>query len=466
MSSNSFLFKQQPSNLARFGLWTGFFFSVNVVIGAGFLALPFSFANSGWFPSLIFMIVSAIISYYLGRVTLELFCRAEAIKTIQESGVFIKNPSIREIVLGGYIEKDFSKEAPEEVEFEITDRRFDMSKLVEIFMGNIYGKVYLFFLYLFLSGAQTAYVSVFASSFSSKIPLGFNGTCNIYEHPDLSDSCRINYWIFLSIYAVPMFYFTIKGLREQQWLQVTMSILRFVIIGIMIITSLALIGQEATINSGEHNPFKMPQVANSKGLLGAIPTIFFALLFQLQFPSIAEFIREKKRDLKKIIFMVTIATATVYALIAMIIPIAVHDVKPQCSLDFSDYSAGYSQSEKPVWTSIISYTVVLFPAFDVFSSFPLMATAVADNLMSMKYGVSNEDFLSEKIKKNFRFFAVAIPIFISFFVFDLGKIIDFVGLLGLILLPITIPILHVASRTMLSTPTNYDTPFYFKVRTI
>ena len=63
MSSNSFLFKQQPSNLARFGLWTGFFFSVNVVIGAGFLALPFSFANSGWFPS--FVVNNAIGGSYV-----------------------------------------------------------------------------------------------------------------------------------------------------------------------------------------------------------------------------------------------------------------------------------------------------------------------------------------------------------------------------------------------------------------
>ena len=317
-----------------------------------------------------------------------------------------------------------------------------------------------------MTGAQVGYVSIFASSFAATIPLGFANTCNIYDDKEVFGSCRVNYWFYLVIYGVFMMYLTIKGLREQKWMQSVLTIMRFVIISIIIFTCIALMSTSSKIDHSGKSTVQMPQPINFSSMLSALPSIFFAFIYQMQFPSIAEFIKDKKRNLPLIIIMVGITTGVIYLMIALIVPVAIHDVKPQCSIEYSDYSAGYSQDDRPWWTYIISYIVVLFPALDVFSSFPLMAVAVSDNLLSMKYGVSNEDYVDEKIKRNYRILSVAIPLCISFILFNLGEIIDWVGLAGFILAPISIPLMHTAAREMLNVHSDYDTPFYSRVRTI
>lgn len=457
--TQSFLFRQQPSNLARFGLWTGYFFTVNVVVGSGFLTLPYAFSRSGWALALFFMILIAILSFYLARQVLEILARVECMKQLEEVQIFIERPTFRQLIFGGCPKVII----PDEVKLEITDRRFDLSCLAGILLGKNYGIAYMVFLYLFMTGAQVGYGSIFASSFAATVPLGFSDTCNIYEDAEVFGACRVNYWFYLAIYTAFMMYLTIKGLREQVWVQSVLTMMRFLVIGIIVFTCIALISGHSNIKNGDYTPLEIPQAINIETMLSSLPSIFFAFIYQMQFPSIAEFIHDKKRNLHYIILMVGVTTITIYLMIAMLVPIAVHGVKPQCSIEYSNYSAGYSQSERPWWTYIIAFIVVLFPALDVFSSFPLMAVAVSDNLLTMKYGISNEDFVNDKIKRNYRILSVAIPLCISFLLFDLGEIIDWVGISGFILAPVAIPLMHSSAREMLNIPSDYDTPFYSRV---
>lgn len=459
MSTLSFLYKQQPSNLARFGMWIGYFFSINVVIGAGFLTLPHSFNNSGWLISLILMTIIAVQNYYIGLELIEIVSKIECIKQIEETGVDVPRPTFREIFKGTFT----NIQIPEEIKPEIVDRRFDLSTIVGMMFGSLFGKLYMFGLYLFLTGAQVSYVSIFASSFSSTIPLGFSDVCNIYEDEEFFGACRPNYWIYLVIYSIIMMYLTIKGLREQRWMQAALTIMRFVIMFLIIVTCLALIATSSNIKNNDHVSFEMPPLVNARNILGSIPNIAFAFVYQLQFPSIAEFLKDKEKNLKKIVLLVGITSYVVYFFIAMIVPVAIHNVNPECSIEYSEYSAGYSQSDRPAWTYIIAYIVVLFPAIDVFSSFPVMAITVADNLQTIREGVSNEDFENKSNQKLYRIFAVVVPVFVGFFMFDLSEIVSWVGMVGFLLVQVVIPILHIFTREIIDTPSPYNAPFYNKV---
>lgn len=151
---------------------------------------------------------------------------------------------------------------------------------------------------------------------------------------------------------------------------------------------------------------------------------------------------------------------TVYTLIALIVPVAIHKVAPQCTIEYSSYSAGYAQSDRPWWTYAIAYLVVLFPAFDVFSCFPLMALSISNNLLTMRYGVVDVD---QRIQRKFRILTVVVPLAISFVMFNLGDIIDWIGIAGFILVSIAIPLMHNSAREMISIPSHYDAPFYSRV---
>ena len=429
------------------------------MIGSGFLALPYSFAKCGWLLGTLFMLFISFLCFIFGRQILEVMSRVECLKQAEEIGIYIPKLTIKQLFLGGYPKQ----EIPEDIQPEITDRRFDVSCIVGMLYGEGYGHAYMIFLYLFLTGAQTAYVSIFSSSFASTIPLGFADTCDIYNDDEFFGSCRGNYWFFLVIYCFFMMYITIKGLKEQKWLQSVLTILRFVIILLIISTSLALIADSANIRDDSYTPFKMPTLVNISNLLGSLSTMIFSFIYQPQFPSIAEFVKDKRKNLPIIIVLVGIATSSVYLLIAFIVPIAIRDVKPQCSIEYSDYSAGYSQSEKPWWTYIISYLVVLFPAMDVFSTFPLMAISVSDNLLTLKYGIGAVNSVRDIYVKLIRVISVIVPFFISFFIFNLGQITELVGLFGFFLVPIGIPLMHIASREMIQVQSKYNAYFYNKV---
>lgn len=459
MSTMSFLFLQQPSNLARFGLWIGYFFSINVVIGSGFLTLPHSFDQSGWLLALIFMILLSLQTYYIGRLLIEVFSRVECLKQLEEVGIYIKRPTLKEILKG-----TFNKtEIPEEIQPIISDRRFDVSTIAGIIFGQKFGVFYMVCLYFFLTGSQVSYVSIFSSSFAATIPLGFSGTCNIYDDSAFFGNCRINYWFFLAIFFGFMMYLTLRGLREQKWMQTLLTMMRFVIIFLMVGTSIALIAGESNIKNNDHTPLKMPPLINFRKILSSLPNIMFAFIYQLQFPSIVEFIKDKEANLKKIVFLVGVTSLFVYLILAMLVPIAIHDVKPQCSIEYSDYSAGYSQSDRPWWTYIISYIIVLFPALDVFSAFTIMAITVSDNLLTLVDGASNEDFIDYTKQRKYRIMAVTIPFFVSFFMYNLEEIISWVGMVGFLLVPICMPLFHLYAREMIPIPSKYDAPFYSKV---
>lgn len=459
MSTTSFLFRQQPSNLARFGMWVGYFFSINVVIGAGFLTLPYSFNRSGWLLSLILMTILAVQNYYIGLELIEIIARVECIKQLEEAGIDVPRPTFKQIIKGSFVKV----QVPDEIKPEIVDRRFDLSTIVSMMLGPTFGKLYMVGMYLFLTGAQVSYVSIFASSFASTIPLGFSELCNIYEDEEFFGACRPNYWIFLTIYSVLMMYLTIKGLREQRWMQAILTIMRFFIMFIILVTCIALIATGSNIKNGDDVSFKMPPLVGVRNILSSLPNIAFAFVYQLQLPSIIEFLKDKEKNLKKIVLLVGLTSYIVYFLIALVVPIAIHNVNPQCSIEYSEYSAGYSQSDRPAWTYIIAYIVVLFPALDVFSSFPVMAITVADNFQTMREGVSNEDFGKNSSQKLYRIFSVIVPVIISFFMFNLSEIVEWVGMVGFILVQVVIPILHVFTREIVDIHSAYDSPFYRKV---
>jgi hypothetical protein len=85
----------------------------------------------------------------------------------------------------------------------------------------------------------------------------------------------------------------------------------------------------------------------------------------------------------------------------------------------------------PIYARIISFFVVLFPAIDVASAYPLNAYTLGNNLMSYHYG--EEMVKYEKSKTHLYFFRAlgAIPpIIAACFVSDLGSITDYTGLTG------------------------------------
>ena len=74
------------SHHGKFGLWTGFIFTINCTIGAGFLSIPWAFNNAGWLFCITIQILAGIQGYFLAQQVLELMSRSEVLVRMTEEG--------------------------------------------------------------------------------------------------------------------------------------------------------------------------------------------------------------------------------------------------------------------------------------------------------------------------------------------------------------------------------------------
>lgn len=437
-----------------FTLWTGYFFSINVVVGAGFLTLPYVFHRAGWLFSSAYMIFTAFVCYFIAAQLIEVMSRAEIILRMREEGYKIDKPSFKELFLGRKCEGSILLK--ESYTPQITDRRIDVSESMRIIFGNVHGALYVFMLYFYFQGAQTAYTSIFASSFAANIPL-YTSSCDISKQDGFINDCRFNYWTFLLIYGCAMMFLTIKGMQEQKWLQVTLTFMRFLIMSMVIFTALALIITKDQIDGGGGHSPDMGSPMNPEHAPNALSAILFAFVYQLQLPSIIEFVQDREKSLPRIIMMVTATCMFFYLSLGLIVPAAVDSPESLVTLNYKDYTGGYS--ERYWWAYIIGYLIVLFPAADVFSSFPLMAIPLSDNLITITFGTSAQERIERKKVVGFRVLCVSLPLFAAFIESDLGVIITVTGLFGFYLVPIAIPLMHIGSRVMVPQKGPYDVKF-------
>ena len=65
---------------------------------------------------------------------------------------------------------------------------------------------------------------------------------------------------------------------------------------------------------------------------------------------------------------------------------AIEDIEKMITLNWRDYSAGEDPDDRENWCYLLAYTVVLLPAVDMVTSFPIVSSNLCDNILSYKYG--------------------------------------------------------------------------------
>ncbi|OMJ92823.1 hypothetical protein SteCoe_4365 [Stentor coeruleus] len=441
----------------KFGILTGYIFVLNSTIGAGFLSIPWAYENSGWFFSLIFQILTTILCYYLSIQTLESMSRAEILSRMTEEGKDIHRISFKKLFQNPN-HPDHLLKPPPHLTPMITNRLINLPDIVKMVFGERVGLCYLIFVIFSVFGILVAYGSVFASSFASIIPLGPLSTCDIYTNKDYFSDCKMKYSFFLLFFAICVCYMTVKGIEEQQYVQYIMSGLRFIVIISITLTCFADIVLHRDNNDSHYNSADAPPMIRPKNIGHAIPIILFATIFQNQIPTIASSIKNKEKTLAKVNGYVSMTCFFVYTLLGMAAAFAIDHMPSMVTMSYRDYTGGYSKGSRPGWTYVLEYLIVLCPAFDVFSSYPIQALVLANSITTWRYG-GNEEDIPKRVFYGIRFLSAFIPLIVSFLVYDLGTILDWTGLFGFLGFLIATPLFHLALRHMVAGESPYDAYF-------
>eukprot|EP00567_Pseudictyota_dubia_P014263 CAMPEP_0197442940 /NCGR_PEP_ID=MMETSP1175-20131217/8826_1 /TAXON_ID=1003142 /ORGANISM="Triceratium dubium, Strain CCMP147" /LENGTH=388 /DNA_ID=CAMNT_0042973505 /DNA_START=374 /DNA_END=1537 /DNA_ORIENTATION=+ len=237
-----------------FSHFTAVCFTINYLIGTGFLTLPWAFQQGGTLLSTIALVFVVFISNISKNYVLESMARAEAMigfsvdeldgtesevvsltrKEIKQSdseygsteGASDEECSAEETPQESkplsYMEP-FSIAARQDTKYEVKERKFEYVELCRIFLG-VKGEIaYITAISVSICAQLWGYTSVFSSAMATTVPI----------QKDFGHDYTVYTLIFGSI-VVPL---SCLDLKEQVQFQLFLTLCRFIVIGLMVLTT-------------------------------------------------------------------------------------------------------------------------------------------------------------------------------------------------------------------------------------
>ena len=374
--------------------WVGYCFTLNSVIGAGILSIPWAYATCGWLLGIITQCTVLFISINSSFFVISTWSRIECMAELQESGAIIAPVPFSHIFQDSqyqYITSEDNSAKLEGIKPHISSRKFDSYEMTRISMGKYWANAVLICLCLGGYATLCGYISIFATSLASSVPM-FGYTCNLYDEDDFLNSCRYIYWGYLSIFSAVMIILSCFHISHQKWMQACMMIFRIVAFSIMIITAAVALATDSELE--EEGANEADPVAADLSKFGRIFfIIMLASMFENTIPTTNSFVNNKSKYLPRILIMCCFTFCILYTVLGMVLAFGVEDLEEMATLNWSDYSAG--NDDRAWWTYLISNLVILLPAVDVSSAFPIVAGNLADNLMNFTYPYHSEGEITQ-----------------------------------------------------------------------
>jgi len=167
-----------------------------------------------------------------------------------------------------------------------------------------------------------------------------------------------------------------------------------------------------------------------------------------------------KRQLKHIFSGSIFFATAAYAFMGIVLASAFGTGNIQQSANLN-WKNCYSNDDD-YYTKLISLYIILFPAIDVVSAFPLNAITLGNNIMGTYFGSRIQEYENDnKMKRRFRLLAACPPILMGLWVRELGKITDYAGTTGFII-GFSIPaLLYLCSKSKASSTKSFVTTTFY-----
>ena len=331
----------------------------NLVMGSGFLALPAAVARCGLILSPITMGVVCLVMLTSLAWEAEAMARAEALEARVLRGQS-SSPSLLSRV---------AKPA-------LSDRTFEVCELCRIFCGKRLEMAYAGTFLLYYLATLWAYAFVFAEALSTFSPLFGHEAC---KH-DVACTTYRKCAAAFAVLAVPL---SILEPGEQITFQVFMSVMRVVIVVLMASTALlSAYGVDFGPGFGPGAATSTAPFVRFAGLGRLLPATVFAQNMGGQVPLVAREMRDRD-DLNKALCAGLAGSFVLYSILAVSVAYSFGSIAKAANCQWDAFGVGIQYS---ALLDGIRWLVVLFPAVDVFSVYPLNVSIAADTLVTLFAG--------------------------------------------------------------------------------
>jgi amino acid permease len=408
-----------------------FCFTLNYLLGTGFLTIPWAFVQGGLALSTLLLFVTAIAADVAKDYILETMARAEVMldgqmhwikkNSQKQPGRLLLLPSNRgkpeherliEVDDGGSSIKQYGTNTGVEVKlggsqpttpissqpstpdahalrsashsaantkYLVKHRKFEINAFCQVFLGKSGMKVFTAFIYLYMCGLLWAYTSVFSSAMARAAPIfrfddeGFNYTC---------------YAVLFGCIVVPL---SCLELEEQVSLQVFLTGCRFIMLFLMLGTT-DICARDMEQVYPDKSTFDAP-LFQPISLHKMLPIVVVANMYHHSIPGLSHPVADKKK-LGTIFQLTSVFTSIAYSLLGVVLGSAFGErIEQSSNLNWKYFHAGTGHLKEDGelegiawWAKAVSWYIICFPAVDVVSAFPLNAITVANNMFGAYYG--------------------------------------------------------------------------------
>jgi hypothetical protein len=384
-----------------FGLFVSFAFTVNMVIGAGIVGLPFAFYHAGAIFSLICLVVATLMAVTTMGYIVEVagWCEGWISANEMQTSSFVSHPKIAGRWLGP-VNAECFKISPK--------RKFELSELCGVFLGikvpeehwlrnfaNSQGEIHVarkvleFAVICYSFGSCWLYATVFASSLSLIVPIPLStrppqadcllsdcanrtidactGPCAWNNVSCVADAanvayCDESYRIFLAVFAAMMVCMVSTGLSGLKRAQLALS-------GFALSALLAMVATCAVAAARDAGPDGAWGRLPATDVAGAGKLVSAALFSQLSHQGVPTLIAlTRHRRHQKTIFAGALAyTCALYATLCVVTCFYFGPrIAPIVTLNWRTYTGGAAPGQPvPVWATVLGYCVLLFPVVSV-----------------------------------------------------------------------------------------------------
>jgi len=367
----------------------------NLIVGAGALALPLAFAETGWVLGIIALIVLAIMSFITATFMVEAMSIANAVTSWQRDISQLDADGIEKIR-----EISASQQLPINTEttallggdagFHVSDPRYriiqkmEMGQMSKLFFGPVGIKLFYLSLALYLYGDLAIYAAAVPKSLTLVTCMNLEDTpTNATEHKDYCFkhfTKEAMYRIYVLIFALVVGPFVFFNLGKTKYLQFVTTLFRWIAFILMIVLALYHIVKHN--GTGNVTTFDITK----------LPTFFgvavYSFMCQHSLPSILTPTRQKKY-LSRVLVTSFSLVSGFYLLLATtaVFYFPKNKIEDLYTLNFLKEWKGFA------------YFLALFPVFTLSTSFPIIGITLRENIKSifLKEGGSFSPFVDRFI---------------------------------------------------------------------
>jgi amino acid permease len=413
----------------NYSFGVAFAFTVNYVLGVGALGIPFAISRAGLILGSFCLIFVSCVSLITVIWVVEACARADATgKGKSGARIHLLSPTQT-------LEPDHK--------FELTGARHEVTELCEIFLGSCGKIAYQVCLCGLMFIGLWSYSNVFASSMQAQFPLFLGNSTSSSQYIDctiLFSACGGAFAVYSLLFAVIVVPLSFFETTEQVGIQVAMFCLRLVSLSLMILgAGVAMFtdqvdrpGVVASASGNVSYPYIFePNLASFDGFSIIFPTALFSQLFQHSVPGLVRPLSQEHRRSIPVLFSSVLAfTCVIYLILAFACVLYFGgNVKPSVNLNWQSFTwgAGGGGVATPWWAKGLSLLVVLFPALDTLSVFPLIAITLGNSIASSLPSC----FSSTKLRSTTgRILAAFPPVILSLLSRNLSVALQMAGLCG------------------------------------